>query len=456
MNFKSLLSAQRSYFDSGATLPYEMRMMQLRRLYRVIQENEEGILSALQADLGKSKAEGYMCEVGLVLHEISYMMRNLKKLMRGERVRISLAQFPSRGCRIPEPYGVTLVMSPWNYPFLLSVGPLVDAIAAGNTVVLKPSAYSPNTSALLAQMLRKSFVGQFITVVTGGRRENAALLSEPFDFVFFTGSRTVGTEVLRHTAETLTPTVLELGGKSPCIVDETANIPLAARRIVFGKLLNAGQTCVAPDYILCDARVHDRLVACMKDELRRMLGSAPLQNRDYGRIISEKHFDRLLSLIARDKVVYGGGSNRESLKLEPTLLDHVTWEDPVMQEEIFGPILPILTYRDFYEVPSLLRHKDTPLALYLFSENKKRIREVTRRLPYGGGCVNDCIVHLAELELPFGGVGESGMGAYHGKEGFFTFSHVKSVLQKSTRLDLPMRYQPYTAFGENMIRKILK
>ncbi len=456
MNFQALLEAQRAYFASGATLSYEMRALQLRRLAEMIRKNEDRILNALTHDLGKSGFEGYMCEVGLVLHEISYMQKNLKRLMRGKRAGVSLAQFPSSGRRIPEPHGTTLIMSPWNYPFLLSVGPLVDAIAAGNTAVVKPSAYSPATSALLHELFSKDFVGQFVTVVTGGRQENAALLSERFDFVFFTGSRAVGTEVLRHTAEHLTPTVLELGGKSPCIIDESANIPLAARRIVFGKFLNAGQTCVAPDYVLCDIRVRERLIACMKKEIQAMFGERPLDNPDYGKIINEKHFDRLLGLIDREKVVCGGEGDRDLQRIAPTIMDRVTWKDAVMQEEIFGPILPILTYRRFHEVYATLKHKDKPLALYLFSENKLRIHDVTHKIAYGGGCVNDCVVHLAESALPFGGIGESGMGSYHGEEGFYTFSHRKSILQKSTRIDLPMRYQPYTEGAEKTIRKFLK
>ena len=334
-------------------------------------------------------------------------------------------------------------MSPWNYPILLTLSPLADAIAAGNTAVVKPSAYAAASGALLAKMIGECFPPEYVAVVTGGREENAALLEEKFDFVFFTGSQAVGREVLRHTAERLTPAVLELGGKSPCIVDETARLPLAARRIVFGKYLNCGQTCVAPDYILCHSSVKDRLAELLCREVRRQYGENPLRNPDYGRIVNEKHFHRLLGLIGRDKTILGGQSSPETLQIAPTILDNVAESDPVMQEEIFGPILPILTYDHFDGLYERLADKPRPLALYLFSEDRSRIREAMGRFQFGGGCVNDVVIHLATSAMGFGGVGESGMGAYHGRAGFEAFSHYKSIVDKKTWMDLPMRYQPY-------------
>lgn len=432
MQIEELVQRQRAYFQSGATLPVSFRMEQLRTLYNAVQKYEPDLCRALTEDLGKSDFEGFMCEAGLVLTEIRYMIRHVKGFAREKTVPTPLAQFASRSYKKPSPYGNTLIMSPWNYPVLLALDPLADAIAAGNTAIVKPSAYSPATSAVLAKLIAECFPPEYVAVVTGGRKENAALLDQKFDFVFFTGSQNVGREVLRHTAETLTPAVLELGGKSPCIVDSTAKLDLAARRIVFGKYLNCGQTCVAPDYILCQQRVLEPFVQALCKEIRRQFGENPLQNPDYGRIVNEKHFDRLLGLLDEKKAVHGGRADRTALQIEPTVLTNVTWDDPVMQEEIFGPILPILTFDNFEEIYTLLAGKPKPLALYIFSEDRQRIREVTERCAYGGGCVNDVVIHLATSEMGFGGVGESGMGSYHGKQGFEAFSHTKSILDKKT------------------------
>lgn len=440
---QQVLASQRAYFQMGATLPVAFRIAMLKRLYAAVQSHRDEILAALTADLGKSGYEGFMCEVGLSLTEISYMIRHVKKFAAEKTVRTPLAQFASRSYQKPVPYGTVLVMSPWNYPFLLAVEPLANALAAGNTVVLKPSAYSPATSAVIARLVEETFPPELVAVVTGGRQENAALLQQKFDLIFFTGSQAVGKEVLRSAAENLTPAVLELGGKSPCIVDETAKIRLAARRIVFGKYLNCGQTCVAPDFILCHARVKDQFVAAVKEEIRRQYGENPLENPDYGRIVNEKHFRRLLSLIQREKVVVGGCYDAATCRIEPTVLDKVDWTDGVMQEEIFGPIMPILSYESLEEVIARLQGLPKPLALYLFSENRAAINAVTSRISYGGGCVNDTVIHLATSEMAFGGVGESGMGGYHGKAGFDTFSHTKSMVDKKTWIDLPVRYQPY-------------
>lgn len=453
----ALLNKQRTYYKSGATIPSKFRIEQLQKLYNTIKKYENEVNAALTEDLGKSSYEGFMCESGLVLSEISYMIRHTRKFSKKKRVHTPLAQFASRSFKQPVPYGNALIMSPWNYPFLLSIDPLANAIAAGNTAIVKPSAYSPATSRVVNKIITECFSPEYVAVVTGGRAENSALLEQKFDFVFFTGSQSVGREVLRHTAEHLTPAVLELGGKSPCIVDSSANIKLAARRIVFGKYLNCGQTCVAPDYILCENSVKDDFLAEVIRQIRLQYGEKPLENENYGKIINEKHFQRLCSLIDHRKVVAGGEVNSTTCQIAPTVMDNVTYEDAVMGEEIFGPIMPIITFERFETVIETLKDKEKPLALYLFSKNKKHIRQVTTELSYGGGCINDVIIHLATSEMGFGGVGESGMGAYHGKTGFDTFSHYKSIVDKKTWIDLPMRYQPYKSrLYEKLLHIFLK
>ena len=453
---KDLVTRQRSYFQSGATLPVSARLAALRRLYNAISSHEKEIRRALQKDLGKSGFESYMCETGMVLEEISYMLKHTRKFAREQRVHTPLAQFCSRSYKKPSPYGVTLIMSPWNYPFMLTLSPLADALAAGNTAVVKPSAYSPYTSEVLLSILTECFDPKYVAVVTGGRAENTCLLREHFDYIFFTGSQAVGKEVMRSAAEHLTPVTLELGGKSPCIVDQTADIRLAARRIVFGKYLNCGQTCVAPDYVYCHRSVKDQLIKEVQKQIRRQYGKQPLHSSDYGKIINEKHFDRILGLIDEKKVVHGGGSDRSTLRIEPTVMDNVTFSDAVMQEEIFGPVMPILVFDSLDEVIRRINSMPHPLALYIFTSDKKTARKVTARCGFGGGCINDTIIHLATSEMGFGGFGESGMGAYHGKTGFDTFTHYKSIVDKKTWIDLPMRYQPYRKRDEKLVRFFLK
>ena len=454
---QSLLDRQRNFFRSGATIPVSFRIAQLKKLYATVKKYEIEVNDALKADLGKSHYEGFMCESGLVLSEISYMIRHTKRFAKRKTVYTPLAQFASHSYKQPVPYGNTLIMSPWNYPFLLTIDPLADAIAAGNTAIVKPSAYSPATSRVIEKIISECFDSEYVAVVTGGRAENTALLDQKFDFVFFTGSQAVGKEVLRHTAENLIPAVLELGGKSPCIVDASANIKLAAKRIVFGKYLNCGQTCVAPDYILCERSVKDAFVSEVVKQIKLQYGDNPLENKDYGKIINEKHFARLCGLIDQDKVVIGGNSNPDTLQIAPTVMDNVSESDAVMGEEIFGPIMPVLTFDSFDAVLDELKGKDKPLALYLFSSNKKHIKRVTTELSYGGGCINDVVIHLATSEMGFGGVGESGMGSYHGKDGFFAFSHTKSIVDKKTWMDLPMRYQPYKSkLYEKLLHMFLK
>lgn len=452
----SLVNRQRKYFQTGATLPVSTRVSALRRLYDAISKHEKEINEALRKDLGKSGFESYMCETGMVLEELSYMLKHTPRFAREKRVRTPLAQFHSRSCQKPSPYGVTLIMSPWNYPFMLTLSPLADALAAGNTAVVKPSAYSPHTSDVILRILSQCFEPKYVAVVTGGRAENTCLLREHFDYIFFTGSQTVGKEVMRNAAEHLTPVTLELGGKSPCIVDQTANIKFAARRIVFGKYLNCGQTCVAPDYIYCHRSAKDKLVSEVKKQIQKQYGKQPLSNPDYGKIINEKHFDRILGLIDKKKVVHGGSSDRKALRIEPTVLDNVTFSDAVMQEEIFGPVMPILVFDRLDEVIRNVNAMPHPLALYLFTSDNAAAKKVTSRCGFGGGCINDTIIHLATTEMGFGGFGESGMGAYHGKIGFDTFSHYKSIVDKKTWIDLPMRYQPYRKMHEKMVRFFLK
>ena len=451
-----LVSDQRAYFASGATLDVNDRITALKKLRAALLENEAAIAAALHSDLGKSPEESYMCETGLVISKISYLLKHIRSFAREKTVPTPLAQFASRSYQKPSPYGVSLIMSPWNYPLLLTLDPLADAIAAGCTAIVKPSAYSPATSALLEKLVGDLFPREYVAVVTGGRAENACLLEEKFDCIFFTGSKTVGRLVLEKAALHLTPVTLELGGKSPCIVDESADLKLAAKRIVFGKFLNCGQTCVAPDYLLCQASVKDKLLGYLQEEILRQFGPDPLYNGSYGKIITDKHYQRINGLIDENKVVFGGNSDPENRKIEPTILDNVTWEDPVMGQEIFGPVLPVLTFERLEEVIETVNSREKPLALYVFSENRNAVRQVTSRCAFGGGCVNDCIIHLATSHMGFGGVGESGMGAYHGKVGFDAFTHYKSIVDKKTWLDLPMRYQPYSRLSDKLIHLFLK
>lgn len=453
---KAIVEKQKVYFDGGNTLPVKNRIAALKKLYAYIKANEKEITAALTADLGKSALEGFMCEAGLVMSEVSYMIKHTPKYAKDSPRVTCITNFAAKSFVKSSPYGNVLIMSPWNYPFLLTIDPLVDAIAAGNTAVVKPSAYSPATSAVIAKLITECFDPEYVAVVTGGRAENTCLLEQKFDYIFFTGSQGVGKEVLRKAAEHLTPVTLELGGKSPCIIDSAAKIPLAARRIVWGKYLNCGQTCVAPDYVLCHESVKDKFVAELKKQIVKQFGENPLTNPAYGKIINAKHFERVCGLIDSAKVAHGGKSDAATLKIEPTVLDNVTWEDKVMGEEIFGPVLPIVSYKNEEEIYETVRNHQKPLALYLFTQNKGLEKRVLSRCSFGGGCVNDVVVHLATNNMGFGGVGESGMGAYHGKTGFDTFSHKKSIVDKKTWIDLNMRYQPYAKFNEFLLRLFLK
>ncbi|WP_317856328.1 aldehyde dehydrogenase [Chakrabartyella piscis] len=451
-----IVNKQRAYFETGATLPVATRISYLRKLYKTIQTYESEIAQALYEDLGKSHYEGYMCEIGLCLSELSYIIKHTEKWAKPQKVKTDLAQFHAKSFKVKNPLGVVLIMSPWNYPFMLTMEPLFGAISAGNCCVVKPSAYSPNTSLVIKKIIEEVFPEEYVAVISGGRKENEALLNTKFDYIFFTGSVSVGKTVMEKAAKYMTPFTLELGGKSPCIVDETANVKVAAKRIVFGKLLNCGQTCVAPDYILVHKQVKDTFVSALQLEITKTYGKKPLKNPNFGKIINQKHFERLLGLIDEKKVIFGGKSDADALKIEPTILNNVSLDDAVMQEEIFGPILPVITFDTFREAENIIKSFEHPLAAYLFSNDVKRQKYFMHHMIFGGGCINDCIVHLATSRMPFGGVGASGMGKYHGKYSFDTFSHEKGMLKRYNWMDLPMRYQPYQKYGMYLLKLFLK
>ena len=451
----AILEKQRALFASGVTLERDYRALALDSLYDAVKEREGDIAAALYADLGKPEGEAYMCETGLLLNNIRYLRRHLGGLMRPKRVRTGLAQFPGHGELRRVPYGTALIMSPWNYPLLLTLEPLAAALAAGNTAVVKPSAYSPATSSVIAGLLGSVFTEDYVCCVTGGREENTALLGQRWDKIFFTGGTKVGREVLRSAAENLTSVTLELGGKSPVIVDDTADIGLAARRIVYGKFFNCGQTCVAPDYVLCDKKVSAALVEELRRETAAQYPDA-LSDPTYGRMVTRKHFERVRALIDPEKVVCGGGCDEGALRIEPTVMAGVSLDDAVMGEEIFGPVLPILTYEELDEAVAMVESRPRPLALYLFTRSRENKRRVLSRCRFGGGCVNDTIMHLTTDALPFGGMGASGMGAYHGRWGFEEFSHLEGILHRGGAMDPDMRYRPCTDKKLGMIRKILK
>lgn len=452
----SLIEQQRAFFMEENTFPISKRKEMLLRLKACISEETDNICNALEKDLGKGSFESYMCEVGLVLSELNYMMKKMKAFSKPHRVKTPLSQFLSKSYTVCSPYGVVLVMSPWNYPFMLTFEPMIDAIAAGNTVIAKPSAYSPYTTEIISRIVHKvDPSGNWINIVEGGREENKALFNQRFDFIFFTGSVNVGKEVMRKASENLTPITLELGGKSPCIVMEDADIEIAARRIVFGKFLNCGQTCVAPDYVLCHQSIKKAFVDAIEMEITKQYGNA-LTDLNYGKIINEKHFKRIMDLMDAEKTVFGGGYDESLLKIEPTIMLDCDENDNVMQEEIFGPVLPIIGFESINEVKQKLKKCPNPLALYVFTKNKKAARNLTERLQFGGGCINDTIIHLATSNMGFGGVGNSGIGSYHGKAGFMNFSHCKSIVNKSTAIDLAMRYRPYTERNFKAVKLFLK
>ncbi|MGC2871838.1 aldehyde dehydrogenase family protein [Ihubacter sp. mB4P-1] len=444
MSIEEVARRQRDFFHKGKSRDLTYRKKALRRLRGMLRAREDEILDALYQDLGKSRYEAYATELGMVYEEIDYMLKHMGRMAKPRKASAGLANFPARGKVYREPYGSVLIIAPWNYPLQLTLTPLVGALAAGNCAVVKPSAYAPHVSAAIKSILEACFSADYVYTVTGGREANQALLKQKFDYIFFTGGKTVGRQVMEAAAKHLTPVTLELGGKSPCIVDETANIPLAARRIVWGKFLNCGQTCVAPDYVIVHHAVKKKLIDAMYRNIEALYGENPLESKDYGKIINEKHFDRLCGLLQAENLNTSYRTDRNRLKIAPVIIEDAHWCSPVMEEEIFGPVLPVITYGNLSSVKREIEKRPRPLALYLFSRSRKNMRYVTSRLSYGGGCMNDTIMHLASVELPFGGVGESGMGSYHGEYSFETFTHEKSVLTKSTYIDLPMRYPPYS------------
>ncbi|WP_369813264.1 aldehyde dehydrogenase [Caloranaerobacter sp. TR13] len=452
---KKLIDKQKEYFRKGITLDVSFRINKLKVLRRAIIENEGLILKALKEDLNKSDFEGYETEIGIVLDEIRYIMKNLKSWAKPKRVKTPITQFISKSYIYSEPYGIALIIAPWNYPFQLVMAPLIGSISAGNCSIIKPSEYAPNTSKVISKIISDNFEEEFIAVVEGGIEVNKALLKEKFDYIFFTGSVNVGKIVMEAASKHLTPVTLELGGKSPCIVDEDTDVDLAAKRIVWGKFLNAGQTCVAPDYLYLHKNIKNRFIKSAVNFIKEFFGENPLKSVDYTRIINITHFNRLKKFLKDGNILYGGDFDEEKLYIAPTIIDNITWEASVMQEEIFGPILPVLVFEELDEVIKTINIHPKPLALYYFSNDKEKQERVIKEISFGGGCINDTIVHLATPYLPFGGVGNSGMGSYHGKASFDNFSHKKSVLKKSNLIDIPLRYPPYKG-KIKLLRKILK
>jgi aldehyde dehydrogenase (NAD+) len=443
MNAKKLIFAQRKFFETGKTLDLDWREEQLKKLHSIIKEKEGAILAALKTDLNKSSFEGYLSEVMFVLDELNFTLKHFREWAKPKKVATPILYFIASSRIYSDPLGVVLVMGPWNYPFQLLLAPVVAAMAAGNCAILKPSELAPATSWVLAELFKEAFDPAYVTVAEGGIEVSTALLEEKFDHIFFTGGTAVGKVVMAAAARHLTPVTLELGGKSPCIVDVDTPIEMTARRITWGKFFNAGQTCVAPDYVLVPRQLKPKLVEQIQKSVGEFFGSDPALSPDYARIINERHFQRLESYLQDGKIVIGGQRQAETLHLAPTVLDQVGLNRPVMQEEIFGPILPIIEYQTLDEAIQFVKAKSKPLALYFFSTDSAKQERVLKELSFGGGCLNDTIIHLANPHLPFGGVGESGMGAYHGKYGFRTFSHRKSVTKRSFLFDVSLRYPPY-------------
>ncbi|RNI33310.1 aldehyde dehydrogenase [Rufibacter immobilis] len=443
LNLQTLVQLQKEHFNSGKTRSLPFRLQMLRRLQSAIEKEESAIMAALAADFGKPAFETYATEIAILLSEIKFMLRHLGKWAKPKRVKSSFLNFPSKDLIYPEPYGVALVIGAWNYPFQLTLSPMLGAIAAGCCAILKPSELTPATSQLTARLLQETFPPEYLTVVQGGPETSQALLELPFDKIFFTGSVPVGRIVAQAAAKQLIPVTLELGGKSPCLVDDTADLEVAARRIVWGKFLNAGQTCVAPDYVLVQENVATPLLAHLDRTIRQFYGSNPALSPDFARIINDRHFHRLQTLLKPAHIYSGGQTDAAQRYIAPTLLSKVTWDDPIMQEEIFGPLLPVLTFKTLPEAIQTVNAHPKPLALYFFSKSRTAQEMVLTQTSSGGACINDTISHLTNPYLPFGGVGTSGQANYHGKASFEAFSHQKSVLTKGFNPDVPLRYPPY-------------
>ena len=444
----------RTYFKSEATLSYPFRLHALKKLKQAILTHQDLILDALYKDLNKSHFEGLLTEVGVVLIELNEAIKSLKTWMKVRKVKTPLTLFKAKSYIFPEPYGVVLIMSPWNYPFQLAIAPLIGAIAAGNVAVLKVSPDAPHTSDITKHMIESVFDPHFIRVMTGGLEESKAIVKERFDYIFFTGSTEVGKIIMKEASNHLTPVTLELGGKSPCIIDETADIDKAAKRIAFGKFMNAGQTCIAPDYIFVHESVKKTFIDQIKKWIHVFFEEKPIDWPDYPKIINDRHYKRLIGLMIKEKIIHGG--SYQGQKIEPTLLADVTREDAIMKEEIFGPLLPIMSFNQLQDVIEDLKEQEKPLAVYIFSKNKDNQKKLVQSLSFGGGTINDTLMHVASGHLPFGGVGYSGMGSYHGKKSFETFTHEKPILKRSSFIDIDFRYHPYNQRKKALLKMFIK
>lgn len=455
-NPEKYIIQMKEYYNTGKTKPYEERINNLNKLRKMIHTNEEQILKALKKDLGKSNFEGYVTEIGIVLEEITYAIKHLKKWMKAHKVMTPISQFGSKAYIYVEPKGMVLILAPWNYPFSLVMGPLIGAIAAGNVVLIKTSKESPTVSELIGKMIEQTFNKNHIYYINGGYDITDQIIELGVDHIFFTGSPKTGKLMMEKASYNLTSITLELGGQNPAIVHKDANINKAAERIVWGKFINTGQTCLAPNHVYVHKEILEKFQLVLVEKIKEFYGENPQESKSYGKIINEKQFDRIIEYLDEIKIIYGGKYNREELYIEPTLMSQITEYDKVMKDEIFGPILPIIEYENLDDLIKELRDKDKPLATYIFTENNQIGEKVINRLSFGGGCINDTLSHVGNTRLPFGGIGNSGMGSYHGKAGFDTFSHYKSILKKSRILNIKLAYPPYTADKLKWIKKVLK
>ncbi len=447
-----LLDLQNKYFDSQATKDVSFRINQLDILKNAIKKYEPKIIEAIKKDFNKCEFEVYETEIGMTLSEIKHVRNKVKKWSSPQKVKTPLTNPGAKTYVYKQPYGVCLIMSPWNYPFYLCISPLIGAIISGNCATIKPSELSFNTSKVIKDMIEEYFDKEYIAVVEGDIATNKYLLSKKFDYIFFTGSPAVGKIVMEAASKNLTPITLELGGKSPCVVDESCDIDMSAKKIVWGKLLNGGQTCIAPDYIIAHTKIKDELIESMKKYIDEFYGASPIKSDDYAGIINRKHFDRILSLINYNKVVYGGKYDEIKLKIEPTILDKVDIMDDVMQEEIFGPLIPVMEFEKISDLDKIIEKNRNPLAFYIFTNDKKFEETIINKFSFGGGCVNDTIMHISNQNAPFGGVGNSGIGSYHGKRSFDAFTHEKTIL-KASSIDIPFKYPPYSKKALELLKK---
>lgn len=454
MDIENIVMNQKAFLEKLKVEGVNYRVEKLKELQKVIKESESEIAEALYKDLNKDKVESYMVETGMVLDELRYVIKNVKKWSKPKRVKTPLSQFLASSYIVQEPYGIVVVMSPWNYPFLLTMQPLIGALAAGNTCIVKPSRHSINTSNVIKNIIGKVFDEEYVSVVWG-EEVSEEILKQDVNYICYTGSARIGKKVMKAAAEKLIPVTLELGGKSPCIVEKSADIKLAAKRIAFGRILNSGQTCIAPDYVLVQKDIRDEFINELRENIIKMLGENPIENDEFPKMIGEKQFKKVADMIVENEIIYGGKSDKKTLKIEPTILK-CTYNSKAMEEEIFGPLFPIIEFDEMAEVKKYINSNPKPLALYLFTNDRNVQKMVLRDVPFGGGCINDTIMHIASHSMPFGGVGNSGMGAYHGKYSFDTFSHYKSIIKKSNSIDMPMRYHPYKDSNYRMIKFFLK